>query len=113
LIKKLMVAELVDRKPRRRFQEETTASLEITVDKLAGLVVDSAWGERLRGITPNRGLNEAFMIALAILAERKGDWREGSRLRDTLRGFTNRMDWEQGTHFKEPTLLRPVIRDAR
>jgi hypothetical protein len=108
-----MVAELVDQRPKKRFEDETIAALEVIVDNLAGLAVDSAWGERLGNRAPNRRLNGAFMVALAILAERKGDWREGARLRDTLRGFENRMNQEQGARLEEPTLLRPVARDAR
>jgi hypothetical protein len=105
-----MVAEFVDRKPRKRFQDETTTALEVIVDNLAGLAVDSAWGERLGNRTPNRRLNGAYMVAQAVLAERKGDWQEGGRLRETLRGFEDRMDREQGARLEEPTLLRLVAR---
>ena len=81
------------RDPRRsttRFEDYSIGHLRALIGGMYWRIYSSAKAEKERPSKRAVRLNEAFMIATAVLAERTGDVLEGMRLRETWGGFKER-----------------------
>lgn len=90
---------LLEVRPGKRFEHETTENLRARIDQMDAHLIDNAWSARFGKKVANRALNRAFMNAKAVLAQREGDYAEAGRLRDTLSGLEARLNKEQQERF--------------